>query len=174
VSQSASRRADSRLAAAGPWYADGLRFECLRCGRCCTGAPGRVRVSDEEIAALAARLGLAEAEFRAGYTRRSRGADVLLAEKRNFDCVFFDSEQGCSVYEDRPRQCRTWPFWSSALESPESWQIHAKECRGMNRGPLSASGRSGPWWARLHRHEKSEHEIPRFGVLRASARPRPA
>ena len=110
MSQSASRRADSRLAAAGPWYADGLRFECLRCGRCCTGAPGRVRVSDEEIAALAARLGLAEAEFRAGYTRRSRGADVLLAEKRNFDCVFFDSEQGCSVYEDRPRQCRTWPF----------------------------------------------------------------
>ena len=136
MSQSASRRADSRLAAAGPWYADGLRFECLRCGRCCTGAPGRVRVSDEEIAALAARLGLAEAEFRAGYTRRSRGADVLLAEKRNFDCVFFDSEQGCSVYEDRPRQCRTWPFWSSALESPESWQTHAKECRGTNRGPL--------------------------------------
>jgi Fe-S-cluster containining protein len=91
-------------------------------------------VSDEEIAALAARLELAEVEFRVRYTRRSRGPELLLVEKRNCDCVFFDREHGCAVYEDRPRQCRTWPFWSSALESPESWRAQAEECRGMNRG----------------------------------------
>ena len=118
------------------WHVDGLRFECLRCGRCCTGQSGRVRVSDREIVALAAHLELAETEFRARYTRRSRGPDVLLVEKRNCDCVFFDPEHGCAVYENRPRQCRTWPFWSSALESPESWQAQAEDCRGMNRGPV--------------------------------------
>jgi len=129
-------RGDPRSGVSTPWYAEGLRFECVRCGCCCTGEAGRVRVSDREIAALASRLGLAEPEFRARYTRRSRGPDVLLIERRNRDCVFFDSKRGCSVYEHRPRQCRTWPFWTSALESPESWRSQADECRGMNRGPL--------------------------------------
>ena len=27
------------------WYRDGLRFECTRCGACCTGAPGYVWVT---------------------------------------------------------------------------------------------------------------------------------
>ena len=26
----------------GPWYADGLSFECTMCGNCCTGPPGAV------------------------------------------------------------------------------------------------------------------------------------
>jgi Fe-S-cluster containining protein len=93
-------------------------------------------VSDWEIAALASHLGLPESEFRVRYTRRSRGPDVLLSERRNRDCVFFDSKLGCGVYEHRPRQCRTWPFWTSALESRQSWSRQADECRGMNRGPL--------------------------------------
>ena len=29
---------------AEPWYRDGLRFACTRCGACCTGAPGYVWV----------------------------------------------------------------------------------------------------------------------------------
>src|SRR2546428_221024 len=40
-----------------PWYQDGLRFRCTRCGNCCTGAPGFVWVNDEEIAAIADYLG---------------------------------------------------------------------------------------------------------------------
>ena len=32
-----------------PWYREGLRFECIRCGGCCTGFPGTVRVTNEEI-----------------------------------------------------------------------------------------------------------------------------
>jgi Fe-S-cluster containining protein len=123
----------------GLWYQDGLRFECQRCGRCCSGEPGRVRVSDPEICVLAARVGLEEPEFRRRYTRRTRGPEVLLVEKRNRDCVFFDPGRGCVVYEDRPRQCRTWPFWSATLESRENWQAQAEDCRGMNCGPLHSA-----------------------------------
>lgn len=32
-----------------PWYAPGLSFTCTQCGNCCTGEPGVVWVSDEEI-----------------------------------------------------------------------------------------------------------------------------
>ena len=40
-----------------PWYQDGLHFSCTRCGHCCTGEPGYVWVTDEELAAIAAHRG---------------------------------------------------------------------------------------------------------------------
>ena len=36
-----------------PWYEDGLRFRCTRCGACCTGSPGFVWVNAEELADIA-------------------------------------------------------------------------------------------------------------------------
>jgi len=118
------------------WYKDGLRFECLRCGSCCSGFSGTVRVSDAEIAALAQRLDLPEAEFQRDYTRMVRGGAISLVEKKNTDCIFFDKERGCTVYEDRPRQCRTWPFWRYNVYSPGHWKREAKRCPGMNSGQL--------------------------------------
>lgn len=118
------------------WYHKGLRFRCSRCGRCCGGAPGTIRASDDEIAALAKRLGLDDASFRARFTRKLRGGDVSLKEKLNHDCVFYDRQRGCTVYEDRPRQCRTWPFWRAVVHSPETWTETAETCPGMNAGRL--------------------------------------
>jgi Fe-S-cluster containining protein len=118
------------------WYKDGLRFECQRCGSCCTGFSGTVRVSDEEIAVLAHRLGITETEFRRQYTRIVGGGAISLIEKKNTDCIFFERERGCTVYEDRPRQCRTWPFWRYNVSSPGHWKREAKRCPGMNRGRL--------------------------------------
>ena len=121
-----------------PWYRSGLRFACTRCGNCCRGA-GSVRVSDDEVAALARRLELADDEFRAAFTRRLRGGELSLREKRNKDCVFHDRARGCTVYDDRPRQCRTWPFWRSVVHSEERWAEEARGCPGMGRGPLHSA-----------------------------------
>ncbi len=118
-----------------PWYRDGLRFACTRCGNCCTGA-GVVRVSEAEIEALADHLALADAEFRALYLRRLRRGEVALREKANRDCVFYDRRKGCTVYPHRPRQCRTWPFWRAVVHSRERWDEEARSCPGMNRGAL--------------------------------------
>jgi len=123
------------------WYKGGLRFECLQCGGCCTGFSGTVRVSGEEIVTLAQRLDLPETEFRNNYTRLIRGRTISLIEKKNTDCIFFDEEQGCTVYVDRPRQCRTWPFWRSNVYSPERWKREAARCPGMNQGELYSSER---------------------------------
>ncbi len=126
-----------------PWFADGLRFSCTRCGNCCTGAPGFTWVSDPEIAALAVRFGLTIETFRRDYTRtvwRQGQQHVSLNDRRvsrgNHACVFFVKGTGCSVYEDRPKQCRTWPFWRRNLATPADWAEEARECPGMNRGKL--------------------------------------
>ncbi|HSR50731.1 MAG TPA: YkgJ family cysteine cluster protein [Acidobacteriota bacterium] len=117
-----------------PWYKDGLCFECTRCGDCCGGEPGVVVVNAQEIAVLARRLGVEEDLFRRRYVRRLDGGALSLKEKDNYDCVFYQRDQGCSVYSDRPRQCRTWPFWGKIVATRRSWEWTARKCPGMNRG----------------------------------------
>jgi Fe-S-cluster containining protein len=118
-----------------PWYADGLRFECTRCGKCCSGFPGFVWVNDEEIKAIADHLDLPLEETIGLYTRLLNDKRTL-RDRLNDDCIFYDSAQGCTIYPVRPRQCRTWPFWESTVRSPESWAHTQTLCPGAGNGEL--------------------------------------
>ncbi len=118
-----------------PWYADGLPFTCTQCGDCCTGAPGYVWVTDDELEAIARHLGRPVAEVRALHSRTARGRRTL-RERANGDCTFYDPKAGCTVYPVRPPQCRTWPFWDSNLETPGAWQKTCDLCPGAGRGEL--------------------------------------
>ncbi|MFO0964392.1 MAG: YkgJ family cysteine cluster protein [Gemmataceae bacterium] len=118
-----------------PWYRDGLRFDCTRCGKCCTGEPGFVWVDDEEIAALATFLNEPTEEVRSLYTRRI-AQKRSLREKNRGDCVFWHATQGCTIYPVRPRQCRTWPFWESNIATLEDWERTQRICPGSGRGEL--------------------------------------
>lgn len=121
---------------AKPWYHQGLQFQCVGCGQCCTGEPGYVWVNEEEIAALAAALEMSREEFE-GLFVRSVGERTSLVEMSNGDCVFFDGEtRRCRVYALRPRQCRTWPFWQSNVRSVHAWQQTCRVCPGSGRGPV--------------------------------------
>ncbi len=119
-----------------PWYKDGLRFQCTECGDCCTGAPGYVWVTNAEIAALASRLGVAVTTFEQRYVRKV-GIRKSLVERDNGDCALFDGQtRRCRVYEQRPVQCQTWPFWRSNLRSSELWQETCQACPGSGQGKL--------------------------------------
>ena len=124
-----------------PWYDKGLHFSCRRCGNCCGGAPGYVWVSDEEIVALAAELGMPAADFERRYVRPVDGRGKSLVEQANYDCIFFLPGQGCKVYDSRPRQCRTWPFWRSSMRTEGDWQMASENCPGMGRGELYDAAR---------------------------------
>jgi Fe-S-cluster containining protein len=119
-----------------PWYFAGLPFECTQCGDCCTGAPGYVWVDNAEIGAIAEHLGKSVGEIRLLHTRPARGA-VSLTEHLNGDCTFLDPQtRRCRVYPARPVQCRTWPFWSGNLATPEHWERTCQVCPGAGRGEL--------------------------------------
>lgn len=117
------------------WYAQGLRFACQACGRCCGGAPGYVWVDEQDLAAMAALLGLPAADFERVYVQRL-GRGKSLREKANYDCVLLDGRGRCTLYEVRPLQCRTWPFWPSNLRTPRDWEQAARRCRGIGQGPV--------------------------------------
>ena len=119
-----------------PWYKDGLKFTCSQCGDCCTGARGFVWVNAAEIAEMAAIVGMEVPAFEARYVR-TVGIRKSLTERPNGDCELLDPKtRGCTVYQARPRQCRTWPFWESNIRTPEAWKETCEMCPGSGQGRL--------------------------------------
>ena len=132
-----------------PWYAEGLSFTCQLCGNCCTGGPGYVWMTSEEVAKLAEHLKLTVEQTMKKYCRRI-GSRISLKENRTesgqYDCVFLvdkkikdakgvvHTRRVCGVYQVRPLQCRTWPFWDGNLDSAKSWVHAARRCHGMAAG----------------------------------------
>jgi hypothetical protein len=114
------------------WYRDGVKFECQRCHYCCGGEPGYVWVTEADVRAMAEAIGMDVESFAYEYVRRV-GSRYSLKEKPDGFCVMH-GEQGCRVYAARPVQCVAYPFWSSVLMSPETWEDEARNCPGMNRG----------------------------------------
>lgn len=121
----------------------GLRFECTCCGNCCSGPEGFVLFTPQEASAIAARLGITVETFIAEYTRDTPEGRSITEKQtaHGMDCVFLDREKVpgkavCGIYEDRPEQCRTWPFWKSVVRSPQAWRTASRLCPGMNEGTL--------------------------------------
>ena len=125
----------SALESEEPWYRDGLSFRCTRCGACCTGAPGYVWVTIEEIDRLAGFRNQTRDEFSRQFVRQV-GSRLSLVERPGGDCIFWDKASGCTVYEARPVQCRTWPFWPENVETEEDWDHVRSVCPGAGRGQL--------------------------------------
>ena len=115
------------------WFAEGIRFECQRCGKCCRGEPGYVWVKPDEIARMAEHLKVTAQEFRETYVRR-QGLGLSLKERDNGDCILW--KEKCLVYECRPVQCRGFPFWTYALKSRAAFAEVGRGCPGVGKGRL--------------------------------------
>lgn len=119
------------------WYKDGLSFTCTQCGNCCSGPPGYVWATKEEIGRISEFLGRTDGWLDKQHVRRV-GLRYSLTEKPDGDCIFLKRQGGkalCSIYPVRPLQCRTWPFWNDNLRSEQAWEdVHRNVCPGMNSG----------------------------------------
>lgn len=105
---------------------------CESClGRCCTGESGGIFASMAEFKAIAGFLNLSMDAFIAGYlVKMDRRFSIKeISQGDSHDCIFFDrSRNGCSIYEVRPAQCRTFPFWDYFKSFPHAL---AQECPGV-------------------------------------------
>ncbi|MCF6309637.1 MAG: YkgJ family cysteine cluster protein [Sulfurimonas sp.] len=88
---------------------------CSICqGRCCSGESGYIYVTKAEIENITKFIGLDIKDFMQQYLFK-KGYKYSLKEKKfgeSYECVFYDRESnGCTIYEARPLQCKTFPFW---------------------------------------------------------------
>ena len=120
-----------------PWYSNGLRFECTGCGNCCRnhGEYSYVSLAEAELEAIPRFLGISRQEFLARYCDKEPGFHPTLKMDAPA-CPFLGADQRCAIYPVRPKQCRTWPFWTENL-ARETWEGPVKQCcPGIGRGPL--------------------------------------
>ncbi|RBQ31488.1 zinc/iron-chelating domain-containing protein [Arcobacter sp. FW59] len=84
-------------------------------GNCCIGESGYIWINKIEIENLSNYFKIDVEELKEKYLFKE-GYKYSIKEvklgKNSFACCFFDlSKRQCSIYEYRPVQCRTFPFW---------------------------------------------------------------
>jgi hypothetical protein len=106
---------------------------CAACGgRCCRGTGGYVWVSWAELEAMAVARGMNAGLFAKEYARRVQGKLSLQERVINGEhfCCFFDRIACCcTIYDNRPEQCRTFPFWERYQEDCREL---LRECPGIS------------------------------------------
>jgi Fe-S-cluster containining protein len=113
---------------------NGYTFDCTRCSDCCRKDPGAVFLTTDDVDLIIEHLDMSLTQFLLECCRpvyRDGGSVVALLEKVNYDCIFWNEQ--CIIYEARPLQCRTYPYWPSVVESDAAWKAEAKRCPGINR-----------------------------------------
>ena len=129
------------------FYQAGLRFQCTRCSKCCRHTPGYVFLSSSDVDILSAALGTDRQGILREYCRGvplGLARRISLREKADFDCIFWENG-GCSVYDARPLQCRSFPFWSGCVSSREEWENHGRQCPGIGHGHLHSRHEIEKW-----------------------------
>jgi len=107
-------------------------FRCQMCGACCRIKDGIVRVSDVEIARIAAFLGMDEAEFIERETLVAPDRISLVLKSRpDGACSYLTEDNLCSINPVKPDKCRTFPFeWTN----PDSAYVCPALAKGREEG----------------------------------------
>ena len=117
------------------FYEQGLKFECQGSGKCCTshGEFGFVFLTKEDRTRFAKHLNLSVSAFQKKYCDQTSEIWHLKEIKNQPDCIFLKDKR-CSVYEARPNQCRTWPFWPEVMNA-KAWKSEVQSfCPGVGQG----------------------------------------
>tara|TARA_B100000609_G_C17140062_1_gene395039 strand:+ start:56 stop:469 length:414 start_codon:yes stop_codon:yes gene_type:complete len=96
-------------------------FHCTRCGNCCKW-PGTVKLSDQEMEAIAAFLGIEVQTLIDDYMALAPDRRKLtLIEREDGACIFLDQDDRCKIQPVKPQQCKDFPHkWNF-----EGWE---QEC----------------------------------------------
>jgi Fe-S-cluster containining protein len=127
------------------WYASGLPFHCTECGKCCR-TQGSVYMSPSEVEKASFFLQISIAAFLETYASRTLQEKdseetpwVRLINNNDGACIFLNANNQCNIYEVRPVQCSTYPYWPSIMESEKKWNAEV-------RTPDDCVNESIPYW----------------------------
>ncbi|HMZ37316.1 MAG TPA: YkgJ family cysteine cluster protein, partial [Leptospiraceae bacterium] len=110
-----------------------IRFECTGCGNCCKGR-GEVYFTGANIRGAEKILGIKGEEkkkFRRKLIQTKRNG--LYIHMTNGRCMLLDDQDRCTIYESRPLQCSTYPFWPGFFQDEDDFSFLKNECEGIGR-----------------------------------------
>ena len=120
----------------------GTKFECQGSGNCCVSrnSYGYVYLSKKDLIRLSKHMKLTINKFINLYCSFTKKDKFLhLKEiKDDKNCIFLKNKK-CEVYNSRPEQCRTWPFWPENMNA-KTWEKDISIfCPGINKGRFYSS-----------------------------------
>jgi hypothetical protein len=85
-----------------------FELQCQRCAACCRW-PGEVRLTENEVASIAAFMKLTEKDFIESHTHlRKDRQGLALKAREDHSCIFLEGNS-CLVQPVKPRQCKDFP-----------------------------------------------------------------
>ncbi|MBN8685900.1 MAG: YkgJ family cysteine cluster protein [Chitinophagales bacterium] len=81
------------------------KIDCLQCANCCKNFSPRFKTPD--VKRISKLLRLRESEFIDNYLKVDDDGDYVL---KTTPCPFLGADNYCSIYEDRPSDCRRFPY----------------------------------------------------------------
>ncbi len=81
------------------------KIDCLSCAQCCKNYSPRFKQPD--IKRIAKVLRMKEGDFTQQYLRLDEENDYVV---KSAPCPFLGADNYCSIYEDRPSDCRRYPY----------------------------------------------------------------
>jgi len=118
------------------WWSEGVSFRCQGSGKCCSnhGRFGYVYLTLKERRGIARILKIPTQTFTKRYCKKTDNFFHLINPANSKDCIFLKNKQ-CKIYQARPIQCRTWPFWPEVMRRRRAWIRDVSFfCPGAGRG----------------------------------------
>jgi Fe-S-cluster containining protein len=81
------------------------KVDCLSCANCCKNYSPRFKGPD--IKRISKVMGLRETDFITTYLKMDEDGDYVL---QSLPCPFLEADNRCRIYEDRPSDCRRFPY----------------------------------------------------------------
>lgn len=81
------------------------QIDCLSCANCCKNYSPRFKTPD--IKRISRRLNMKESVFIETYLQVDSDGDFVV---KTTPCPFLGADNYCSIYEDRPSDCRRFPY----------------------------------------------------------------
>ena len=81
------------------------QIDCLKCANCCKNYSPRFKTPD--IKRISKLLKMRESDFIDTYLQLDEEGDYVVKTK---PCPFLGADNFCSIYEDRPSDCRRFPY----------------------------------------------------------------
>lgn len=81
------------------------KIDCLQCARCCKTFSPRFKTPD--VKRISKLLRMRESDFIETYLKVDDEGDFVV---KSSPCTFLGADNYCSIYEDRPSDCRRFPY----------------------------------------------------------------
>ena len=95
-------------------------IDCLTCANCCKTTGPRLNTTD--IDRIASHLGMQVSAFSDKYVQIDEDGDRVMTV---LPCPFLEEDNACSIYEVRPKACRTYPH-TDRRKQRQLFNLHLK------------------------------------------------